>query len=249
VDTSVEVESVNSAEELLKLFVDAEGDHLARTILEHLIHYHADPVIKDVVRRKMGVHLDYVRRLDRAVASREELAAPPKRVADLDAEDVHATAVLNLIDRLWSLKSSAEETDINDFRAYVGRVALNAFAMHMRERCPERHRLRRRLWYLARGSTAISGFATWQGRAPGDQVFGFEAWQGRPVSLAGNYHRWRHDPFECQNTLSGRDPRRVPLPELVALILNWVGGPMDFDDLITGLAELLGIREAELVYE
>ena len=45
--------------------------------------------------------------------------------------------------------------------------------------------------------------------------------------------------------LLGDDPGRLPLPELVARILNWVEAPMDLDDLVNGLTELLGKKDRQ----
>ena len=35
------------------------------------------------------------------------------------------------------------------------------------------------------------------------------------------------------------------MPELVARILNWVEAPMDLDDLVNGLTELLGKKDRQ----
>jgi len=246
-----------NARDLLRLFLSAEDDERANRLLERLICEHADPVIKTVVRRKMGVRLDDVRRLDRtATGGGTEPAtsdfATPKHSVEMDAEDVHATCVLSLLEHLYALRGEAisgpiADVSIHDFRAYVARIALNAFAQQMRRRYPERHRLRRKLWYLAEGRTPAKGFAWWPGPNPGEQICGFRAWEGRPIKFTDNYQRWRLDPWEFQlSATEPRDPRRVAFPELVADILNWVGAPMDVDDLVNGLMKLLGIREVEV---
>src|SRR6185369_16560947 len=36
---------------------------------------------------------------------------------------------------------------------------------------------------------------------------------------------------------------RVPLPEIVAAILNWIGGPIEFDRLVNAAAQLLNLKE------
>lgn len=235
---STTIQTGENARDLLRLFLSAEDDERANPLLEQLICEHADPVIKTVVRRKMGVHLDYV--------------IEPKRSIELDAEDVHATCVLSLLEHLVALRGGAikgltVDAPIHDFRAYVARIALNAFAQQMRRSYPERHRLRRKLWYLAQGRTPAKGFAWWPGPNPGQQICGFRAWEGRPVKFTGNYRRWQQDPWEFQQAATEpRDPRRVAFPELVAGVLNWVGAPMEVDDLVNGLMELLGIREVEV---
>lgn len=242
-------QTAESAQDILRLYLAADDEHQARLLLERLIQEHADPVVKAVVRRKMGVHLDYTRRLDQ-VAS-DGIQAGPKRSVELDAEDVHASSVLNLLEHLWALRGSGQADDtIQDFRAYVGRISLNAFAMHMRQRFPERHRLRRKLWYLTKNHSPVSGFALWQGQDSDEQIYGFRDWEGRPTKFTGNYQRWQQDPSEFQaEALAGRDPRGLSFPKLVAQILNWVEAPMNMDDMVNGLVQLLGVREINLVDE
>ena len=244
-DSLTSTKAPDSAQEILRLFLAVKDDEQARLLLERLIQEHADPVIKAVVRRKMGVHLDHVRHLDRMASERTQ--AGSKRSVELDAEDVHASSVLSLLEHLWALKGSAPADTIRDFRAYVGQIAINAFAMHMRRCFPERHRLRRKLWYLMRNHTSAAGFALWQGQSPGEQICGFRAWEGQPPRITGNYQRWQQNPREFQEkALSGRNPRQLSFPTLVAHILNWVEAPMDIEHMIGGLVELLGLSEVKM---
>jgi DNA-directed RNA polymerase specialized sigma24 family protein len=248
VERAVSTEIAANAQELLRLFLAAEEQDEASRLLERLIEEYADPVIKAVVRRKMGIRLDEVRRQDRiAGAEAAKAFAAPKWSVELDAEDVHATCVLDLLEHLRALRKTGGDT-IRDFRGYVGRIALNAFAGHLRRRYPERHRLRRKLWYLARGRTPARGFAWWRDEASGETLCGFQAWKDQPLDFTANYRRWQQDPFEFQEEIfGGRDPRRMALPEALAQVLNWMGAPVAVDDLVDGLAELLGIREVEII--
>lgn len=253
-ESATSIQTGAKARELLRLFLNAEDDEQANPLLERLVCEHADPVIKTVVRRKMGVRLDDVRRLDGMASGGEtdSAVAMTKRSVELDAEDMRGACVLSLLEHLRALRgeaisSSTVDAPIHDFRAYVARIALNAFAQQMRRRYPERHRLRRKLWYLAEGRTPAKGFAWWPGPNPGQQICGFSQWKGRPIKFTDNYRLWRQDPWEFQLLApSPRDPRRVAFPELIAGVLNWVGAPMDVDDLVNGLMELLGIREVEV---
>jgi hypothetical protein len=240
---------MNNSQELLTAFLDASDDHVATRILERLVHEHADPVIKAVVRRKMEVCLDHVRRLDRRATGQEANSAaasrlPPQTTRELDAKDVHATSVLCLLEHLWALKGAAQTRLIQDFRAYVGRIALNAFGQQMRQRYAPRHHLHRKLWYWTQKHAAAYGLALWAGEHPGESLCGFQERKGQPLGLTANYLRWQHDPREFQrHVLAGGDPHHLLLPELVAQVLRWVGTPMNVDDLLNGLTELLGLRE------
>jgi hypothetical protein len=239
---------MTNAQELLTLFFAAPDDRQAERILERLIHEHADPIIKAVLRRKMEVRLDSVRAVDgRRVATggngRSTLSGLPQTLRELDAQDVHASSRLTLLEHLWALKERAQPATIQDFRGYVARVSLHAFASHMRHSCGERHRLYRRLWYLTQAQGRNARFALWPGRKPGQQLCGLKAWEGQPLRFSRNYLAWQEDPRTFERTVAaGRDPRQVLLSDLLAHILGWVGAPMEMNHLLNGLWLLLGLH-------
>ena len=241
----------SDASKTLGLFLAEPDVRRATDLVERLVREHADPVIKSVVRRKMEVYLDYVWRLDRRArggdpdGSRSSRSIP-KRSRELDAEDVYSSSVIDLIDHLWSIKSCPDRLAMTDFSGYVARIAFNAFALHMRRQCPQRHRLRRKLWFLAQGNTTASGFAIWQVTSSRAQVFGFESWRGQDPQQTGNYRQWKDDPrtFE-RSEFRSVDISTCLLPDLTARVLNWVGSPMELDELTNGLVELLGLKDPD----
>ena len=128
--STTSTKTAESAEEMLQRFLAVADDRQAMEPLDQLVRHHADPVIKAVLRRKMEVDLD-------------RNASGPQRGKELDAEDILSTSRSCLLEHLWAMKESAETEPLHDFRAYVGRITLNAFALHIRQQCPERHQLRR----------------------------------------------------------------------------------------------------------
>lgn len=243
-NSTTKTQPTGAAQGLLRRFLTTQDEVQASLHLERLICEHAEPVIKAVINRKMGVNVDFARRLDRIDG---KAGSAPKRSVELDADDLCQTCMTSVTELLFTVRREGDVERILDFRAYVGRLALNAFAQQMRQCYPERHRLRRKLWYVAQGRTPVSGFAWWQDQISGEQLFGFQAWQGRPLKLTSEYRRWQDGPGEfVREALSDSDPRRLSLPDLLARILNWVRTPMEVDDLVTGLMELLGVTEAEI---
>ncbi len=251
VDKTINKPVYGDASQVLSRFMDEPDEGRATALVERLVREYADPVIKSVVRRKMEVYLDYVWRLDsRARGDEPDGSRPsrpiPKRSRELDAEDVYSSSVIDLIGHLWSVKSSPERLPMSDFSGYVARIAFNAFALHMRRQCPQRHRLRRKLWFLAQGHLPASGFTIWPGSTSGGQVFGFEAWRGRIPHQSGNCRQWKDDPKSFERSeFRQSDISRCALPDLISRILNWADSPMELDDLTNGLVELLGLKEPE----
>src|SRR5687768_15068977 len=82
--------AIDSAQDVLQHLLASNDEVQASLLRERLIREHADPVIRSVVYRKMGVSLDSVQRLERraleaATSWRGSRSIPPKKVAELDA--------------------------------------------------------------------------------------------------------------------------------------------------------------------
>jgi hypothetical protein len=242
---------MKSADELIRRFLAAGDEDRAGALLARLLDEHADRAIKNVVRRKLRVDLDRLWRLDEGAATTRAATpmkgrAPGKIRQERDAEDLYAHSVASLVAHLWDRKDAPNVEPIPDFGAYVHEIGVNAYRRLLRQQFPAYPCLRRKLLGLARGQPA-SPFALWPGGSPGEQIFGFRVWEGRPPRLTGGYWRWVRYPGELQNAvLLGDDPGALPFPRLVARILDWVGAPMDVDDLVKGLADLPVLRGAPM---
>jgi hypothetical protein len=119
-------------------------------------------------------------------------------------------------------------------------IAHRTCSRWMRRQFPERHALKNRVQYLL---TRQRGLAIWQDEDR-KLVAGFTVWQGkkksppetRLESLTG------HDgPLGHLRSLNAAKPRE--LADAVAAIFNQVGGPIEFDELVTALSSLLQIRD------
>lgn len=162
------------------------------------------------------------------------------RSSGLDAaDDVCAEVLVQILSRLRALRQSTPGAEIADFKSYVAVAAYNACHDHLRARYPQRWRLKSRVRYLL---THQPGLATWEGEA-GEPVAGFAAWREVTVpAAAGAIDRLREDP----QAMAGPSASR-PLPDLVAALLDRLGGPVAVDELVDAIARIQGIQDAPVV--
>lgn len=263
--------STQEGRELLIRFLRERNEDQALKWLEVFLHEFAVPLINAVLRRKLGV--DLLRRRKQREANITAWKCPecgteatilalvcplcgtrrqvpsnpfPLTAQELDAEDIFGEAMTALIDRLWQWWERPEKAPLDYLPQYLVRLTLNTLAQHRRQQFPNLYRLRSQLLYLLERQG--KGFALWEGKAPGEQLCGFVEWQGRPRCSSERYHLWSIDPHRCALDAlpPGSDPKTMPLPQLLAHLFHWLGGPIELDDLLAGLAELLDIHDLPL---
>jgi len=196
------------------LLVDA-SDEQAAELFSQLITVHAEPVIKGVIRFKL--RLNSYRETQRA-----------------EADDLHQEVVLQLVTQLQRFRKLPEANPIGDVRGMAAVIAHRTCARWMRRQFPERHAFKNRLHYLL---TRQRGFAVWQ-ENNGKQVAGFAAWQeqNKPRQML----EIERLPTRLR-TLKSSGPQEIA--EAVAAIFNHVGGPVEFDELVSALAAIVGISD------
>ena len=127
----------DEADPVLLPFLEAADDESARRRLGELLEREASPLAWEVIRG--------------------HLRGPAKD----DLEDVHAGVLLSLAAHLRALRArGASEPPIRDFAGYVAVVAHNACHAFLRERSPQRARLRSRTRYVL---TRDPRLAMWEG--------------------------------------------------------------------------------------
>jgi len=184
----------------------AADDESARRCLGELLEREASPLAWDVIRG--------------------HLRGPAK--ADLD--DVHAGVQLRLAAHLRTLRvRGASEAPIRAFASYVAVIAHNACHAFLREKSPERARLRSRTRYVL---TRDPRLALWEGPSR-EWLCGSAARRGQP---------W--DPASARR-LAEASGRVAPIafPDLVHALLAGLPGPARFDDVVDALAGILGISD------
>jgi RNA polymerase sigma factor (sigma-70 family) len=201
---------------LLEPLLAETSDEQADTLLSQLITVHAEPVIKGVVRFKL--RLNSYRETQRA-----------------ETDDIHQEVVLQLLAQLQRFRKLPDKHPISDVRGMAAVIAHRTCARWMRRQFPERHALKNRLHYLM---TRQRGFALWQDQ-DGKLVAGFAVWreQQKPVHNLVEVERL---PAHIRALKSDKAQQ---LAETISSIFNFLGGPVEFDELVSGLAAIQGISD------
>ena len=189
--------------ELLRGYLDTADAVHEEELLSTLLFEHAAPLIRKTVRRRL-------------------MTSPEQ-----DREDVAGDVILELTSRLKRLKSGGD-VPIERFNAYVAVAAHNACDQYLRQRYPQRHRLKNRLRYLF---SKMRNLALWEDLERG-WVCGRANWKERaPVPLSP----------ELVANLGAPDR---PPEQVLAALFDQTGGPVEFDALTGLLAVFWGVRDS-----
>lgn len=198
------------------------SDEQADELLLRLITVHAEPVIKGIIRYKL--HLNSYRADGRA-----------------EADDIYQEALLQLLAELQQFRQQPDEHPITDVRGMAAVIAHRTCSRWMRRQFPERHALKNRLHYLL---TRQRGLALWQDE-DGKLVAGFAVWQGqkKAVTAVARLGHLSDDEGLLAHIRTLKSGRQRELGDALAAIFNHLGSPIEFDELVSALAALLGIRD------
>jgi DNA-directed RNA polymerase specialized sigma24 family protein len=201
---------------LLEPLLTEVSDDRADDILSQLITVHAEPVIKGVIRFKL-------RRNSFRETQREE------------ADDIHQEVVLQLLAQLQRFRKIPDSHPITDLRGMAAIIAHRTCARWMRRQFPERHALKNRLHYLL---TRQRGFALWQD-SEGKLLTGYAVWQTQLQTTRSlpEIEKW---PAHIRALKSDKAQQ---LADLLSSLFNYLGGPVEFDELVSGMAALQGISD------
>ena len=204
---------------LLEPLLTEASDEQVDQFLSQIITEHAEPVIKGVIRFKL--RLNSYREAQRA-----------------EADDIQQEVVLQLLAQLQRFRKLPEGNPISDVRGMAAVIAHRTCARWMRRQFPERHALKNRLHYLI---TRQRGFAFWQDE-DGKSLAGFEPWQKEKKATRAARHLSDVEGLPNHiRTLKSDKPQA--LADAVAAILNHVGGPIEFDELVSAIAAIQGISD------
>ena len=217
--------SESQIDDLLLPFLDARNEAESEVVLEQLIVKHVQPLIRDIIGFKLKASPSSVR----ASGDRQEV------------EDVSNEVIVRLIRTLRDYKSSPRKESISSLRGYVATMAYNASDEYLRRKYPSRYRLKNKVRYIL---THQPGLALWEGENR-KVLCGLARWI-RPDKASANPLREGREGLD--NFLRGRFRNtalaRSNPAELVAAILEFTNSPLEIDELVSVMAELLGIRDA-----
>ena len=137
-------------------YLTADDEREREQHLDELLTRHAAPLIRQVLRRKFGVYVS-----GQGINKNSQ-----------DAEDLYQEAMTRVVQVLNQLQASSTPTDIENFKAYVGRVTSNICIDFLRNKSPARKRLNTSVRDLVRrhedlaswvyNNEILCGFATWR---------------------------------------------------------------------------------------
>jgi DNA-directed RNA polymerase specialized sigma24 family protein len=144
-----------------------------------------------------------------------------------EADDIRQEALVQLLAQLRRFHRVPDQHPISDLRGMAAVIAHRTCYGWMRRQFPERHALKNRLHYLL---TRQRGLALWQDTA-GKLVAGFTVWRAQDKPTIHQL------PSDVQIS------KREQLADFLVQFLNRAGGPVEFDELVTSVATLLGVRD------
>ena len=203
---------------LLLPLLCAEQD--AAELLAKLISETAEPVIQAIICRKLRV----------------SLRSSDGSVQNQDALDLASSVRALIISELRHLKLNQDEHIIRDFRQYVAVKTYSACADYFREKHPQRWRLKNALRYQLKQN---SQFSLWEDER-GKWVGGLSV----SASQGGEVHVSHHPRGIADvQTLFPEGAPQVPLADLLSLIFEKAGGPLELDQLVMIVAGVQGIKD------
>lgn len=220
-------QKTTDADALLNAYTAAPTEAEADAVLARLFEDHAAPVVARVVRHK--------------------LRGPGPQAGD--AEDLRGQVMLQLLTRLAELRADPQARPIQNFAGYAAAAAYRACADYLRALYPQRHSLRNKLRYFL---THQPGFALWE-TAEGEWLCGRRGWQelprGREAPAGGErLQELREDARRAaERALPGSDPQAAGMEGLLPALFDYVGGPVELDDLVAALAVVWNVREQQQV--
>lgn len=196
-------------------FLQAIDDAEAECQLARLLADEAEPIIRGVIRRKLGFALD---RAGRGVLGQDD-------------EDLFSEIRLLIIKRLQALKSQPGLRPINNFSNYVAVTAYNACYEYLRQKYPRRWQLKSRLHYLL---SRRSEFGLWPINDR-ELVAGFADWREHGLLDSEKVRALAED--------SGLAALRANIAALLVELFRRAGAPIELDTLVDTVCAITGMTD------
>jgi RNA polymerase sigma factor (sigma-70 family) len=210
---------------LLVPYLNADNAAERELRLEELLSLHAAPIVRHTLRRRLGFYV----------------SARGVNPHNQDAEDLYQDALTRVVHVIKDLHASSVSVEIENFENYVARIASNICIDFLRAKSPARTRLKDSLRDLFRRhkdlvswefeNEILCGFVAW--RNTGKTAFSEQA----SKDVEAKSESFRSNRFADEDILS------APLPQIVAELFDWIGGPVEIDVMVKIIAVLLDIKE------
>lgn len=187
-----------------------DEEHALRDLLEL-----AGPVVQSVLRSK----------------ARQNVLAEP--LAESDQQELQGDALLKVVRRVQQAKSDRAAEPIANFSGYVAVITYNTFHAHMRQKYPERQRLRNRIRYVLRTSKRHAVWTT----PYGDTLCGRAAWENVRAAAPSN---WEAPADPSVPPVASVDDITPPiLLRALDALFDAAAAPVELDQLVKAAATYL----------
>lgn len=185
-----------------------------------------DSVIKGILRDKLRV----------------TLSATDGRIENEDALDLYGEVVLAVVEELHKLNTTPRPKTLDDPCALIAVITYHRCADYLRWKYRRRHSLKNKLRYFLNHRR---GFAVWEGDR--QILCGVASWPSRnlPTARAEQLDRVRAA-TEAFNHVTGRDLHGFNADDweqLLDAIFNLSQCPVELDDLVNLVAEIIGVQD------
>lgn len=195
-------------------------------LLVDLLTNHAMPLIKTIIGSKLKVYSG------QGFSQGE----------NVEVDDLCHEAVSNLIIYLGRIRLGQAEKPVRVLEDFVAKTAFNVFNNYLRQKYPQRHRLKRRVEYLVK---TREDFDSW--KENNQKLIGYAYWQGGARSQ-GQSERLadlrRDEQAFVAARMDGQPIEELSLRWLLENLLDWIGQPMEVDSLVDVIARILKIVDS-----
>lgn len=201
-------------------FLHATDEAESQLLMTELVLTQGKPLVKRILYRL------YAKDLGRETQLRE-------------IDDICGDVLVLLVKRLRDFKTDPAAGVINNFGSYITAITYNVCYDYMRHKHPKRWRLKNKVRYLLNNR---EGLTLWPGE-DGGWLCGLAAWreQGRLKSaLYGEQLLLAVTESFGAAGLLNSDVRSLPPAELLTHIFRVAEAPLEFEDLVSLVAELWG---------
>lgn len=224
-DSNKEQAASLNIDTLLLPFLEATTEEEEELLLVQLLNEHINPVVRQILRYKL--QWDFNQR--------------DGSYRNQDIEEVYNEIQLHLLKRLRNFKIQPVNKAVTNLRSYVATTSRNACDEYLRRKYPQRRNLKDKIRYCL---TSRSELALWEEAGAG-WLAGLADWERQRQPASANSNARPHT--NLLETLAGKlesvDFQRLELHQLLTLIFQILGFPVELDQLTAIVAKLKGIED------